>query len=171
MPSSAWPPRVVAGAGAVGRSEKKSATCEWPISATRSACIVDALGGLLDREHVLPDRVAGGGVEEADLVLGVRRAPARRKSSVSGSDVLPRSTRRRPRRPPRRRRVSSSPSTARSWLPTRQTSQRSRDQRRAGVGLGAVADDVAEAPALLDAGLVDRREHGLEGGQVASGCR
>ena len=40
------------------------------------------------------------------------------------------------------------------------------DQVGAGVGLGAVADDVAEAPDLLDAGLVDRREDGLEGGQV-----
>ena len=40
------------------------------------------------------------------------------------------------------------------------------DQLRAGVGLGAVADDVAEAPELLDAGFVDRRENGLEGGLV-----
>ena len=62
--------------------------------------------------------------------------------------------------------MSSSPSTARSWLPTRQTSQRSRTSVGAGVGLGAVADHVAEAPDLLDAGLVDRREDGLEGGQV-----
>ena len=40
------------------------------------------------------------------------------------------------------------------------------DQVGAGVGLGAVADDVAEAPDLVDAGVVDRREDGLEGGQV-----
>ena len=62
--------------------------------------------------------------------------------------------------------MSSAPSTARSWLPTRQSSQRSRDQRRAGVGLGAVADHVAEAPDLVDAGLVDRREDGFERRQV-----
>ena len=40
------------------------------------------------------------------------------------------------------------------------------DQVGAGVGLGAVADDVAEAPDLVDAGLVDRREDGFEGGLV-----
>ena len=62
--------------------------------------------------------------------------------------------------------MSSAPSTARSWLPARQTSQRSRTRAGAGVGLGAVADHVAEAPDLLDAAVVDRREHGLEGGQV-----
>ena len=48
--------------------------------------------------------------------------------------------------------MSSSPSTARSWLPTRQTSQRSRTSVGAGVGVGAVADHVAEAPDLVDAG-------------------
>ena len=59
--------------------------------------------------------------------------------------------------------MSSAPSSARSWLPTRQTDAALAHQRRAGVGLGAVADHVAEAPDLLDAGLVDRREDGLEG--------
>ena len=62
--------------------------------------------------------------------------------------------------------MSSAPSTARSWLPTRQTSQRSRTSVGAGVGLGPVADHVAEAPDLLDPGLVDRREDRLEGRQV-----
>ena len=40
------------------------------------------------------------------------------------------------------------------------------DQLRAGVGLGAVADDVAEAPDLVDLRLPDRVQAGLEGGQV-----
>ena len=62
--------------------------------------------------------------------------------------------------------MSSAPSTARSWLPTRQSVAALADQVGAGVGLGAVADHVAEAPDLLDAGLVDRREDGLERGQV-----
>ena len=62
--------------------------------------------------------------------------------------------------------MSSPPSTARSWLPTRQTVAALADQLRAGVGLGAVADDVAEAPDLLDVGRVDRPEDRLEGGLV-----
>ena len=40
------------------------------------------------------------------------------------------------------------------------------DQLGAGVGLGAVADDVAEAPDLVDLRLLDRVQAGLEGGQV-----
>ena len=62
--------------------------------------------------------------------------------------------------------MSSSPSTARSWFPTRQSAQRSRTSVGALVGLGAVADHVAEAPDLVDAGRLDVREHGLERGQV-----
>jgi hypothetical protein len=41
------------------------------------------------------------------------------------------------------------------------------DEASALVGLGPVADDIAEAPAALDARLVDRGEHRLEGRQVA----
>ena len=40
-------------------------------------------------------------------------------------------------------------------------------QLDAGVGLGAVADEVAEAPHLLALGRLDRVEHGLEGVPVA----
>ena len=50
-------------------------------------------------------------------------------------------------------------------MPTRQTWLRSRTsacRRR----IGAVADEVAEAPELVDAALLDRVEDGLEGGQV-----
>ena len=43
--------------------------------------------------------------------------------------------------------MSSLPVTTRSWLPTRQTSHDSRRERDALVGLRAVADEVAEAPA------------------------
>ena len=64
--------------------------------------------------------------------------------------------------------MSSSPSTTRSWLPARQRPQRSRASSDAGVGLGAVSDQVAEAPDLVHADLrVDVGEHRLEGGQVA----
>ena len=41
-----------------------------------------------------------------------------------------------------------------------------RDQRGALVGLGAVADDVAEAPDVLDLGIGDVVEHRLERRQV-----
>ena len=53
-------------------------------------------------------------------------------------------------------------------MPIRQVSQRSPDQLRALIGLGAVADDVAEAPDLLEGvlAIVDRLEDRLEGGKV-----
>ena len=41
-----------------------------------------------------------------------------------------------------------------------------RDQARAFVGLSPVADHVAEAPAVLDPGLVNGLEDRLESGQV-----
>ena len=63
--------------------------------------------------------------------------------------------------------MSISPVTTRSWLPARQRSQRLARQLDAAVGLGAVADQVAQAPDLLDAGGVDVGQHGLEGRQVA----
>ena len=63
--------------------------------------------------------------------------------------------------------MSSVPVTTRSWLPARQRSQRSRGQRDAGVGLGAVADQVAQAPDLVESARVDVGQHGLEGRQVA----
>ena len=124
------------------------------------------VGGLLGPEHVLPDRVARRGVVERRLRrLSLGRRARRRKSrfafavcSAVHSTAAAAAA--------EKVEVSSSPSTARSWLPTRQTSQRSRDQLDAGVGLGAVADDVAEAPELLDAGLVAVAEDRLEGGQI-----
>ena len=52
-------------------------------------------------------------------------------------------------------------------MPTRHSVAALGGERRAIVGLGAVADDVAEAPELVDARLLDRVEDGLERGQVA----
>ena len=58
--------------------------------------------------------------------------------------------------------------TARSWLPARQTSACSRASAAAVVGVGAVADDVAQAPDLRRAGAAcDVGEHRLEGVAVA----
>ena len=90
----------------------------------------DALGGLVGPEHVLPDRVARRGVVEGDLAP---RRPGSRPSQELRSS--PRSSPRgssapRPPRPGRRSRCRARPSAARSWLPTRQIEQRSRDERR-----------------------------------------
>ena len=43
--------------------------------------------------------------------------------------------------------------TAMSWLPARQTAACARAQLHAGVGIGAVADEVAQAPELVEASL------------------
>ena len=40
------------------------------------------------------------------------------------------------------------------------------DQLGAGVGIGALADDVPQAPDLVDAGVLRVGEHGLERGKV-----
>ena len=121
--------------------------------------------GLVDREHVLPDRVAGGGVEEADAGPRRRRLEPAQELDGGGADVLPRPLDR-GRRGLReggdvevaehRQVVVAGEADGAALL----------DQVGAGVGLGAVADDVAEAPDLLDAGRVDRREDGLERGLV-----
>ena len=47
--------------------------------------------------------------------------------------------------------MSSRSMTARSWFPTRHRSPALRDELHALVGLGAVADQVAEAPDAVDA--------------------
>ena len=112
---------------------------------------VDALLGLPGGEHVLPDRVARAGVVE-------REARARRRPGSSAlqeghrplADVLAR-----PARPPRRR----SRRSPRCRCPRSPRGRGSRPgqvahfsgELHAFVRLGAVADEVAEAPDLLDA--------------------
>ena len=61
----------------------------------------------------------------------------------------------------------STSTTARSWLPARQTAQWRSAERDAGVGLAAVADEVAEAPQLLGAVALGGVDHGLEGVAIA----
>ena len=52
-------------------------------------------------------------------------------------------------------------------MPARQTAQWRAGQRDAGVGVGAVADEVAEAPELLRAVGLGGLDHRLEGVPVA----
>ena len=125
----------------------------------------EAVGGLLGPEHVLPDRVARRGVVERGLVwMSEGERPARK--SRFGFEVCSAVHSTAAAAAEEKVEVSSSPSTARSWLPTRQTSQRSRASSTQRSGLGAVADHVAEAPALVDADLVAVAEDRLEGRQV-----
>ena len=64
---------------------KKRATWEWPIRPIRCALRVQPGFGLLDREHVLPDRVPRRAVEERRLLALRRRAPALAGSRASRS--------------------------------------------------------------------------------------
>ena len=126
---------------------------------------VDAGVGLLAGEHVLPDRVARRGVEEADpLALAFRLQLAQELQRVL-ADVCPRPLDR------QRRRLGEGVDVERAQhREVVVADQRDRaalaDQGGAGVGLDPVAEHVAEAPDLLGAGLLDRREHGLERRQI-----
>ena len=134
-------------AGSPSRRTNDSATCEWPMSADALGRGVEAQLGEQRAEDVLPDRVARAGVVEADALARPRRGAATRSQStvVGGEDLL---------RPARGERGAAgelverraSPVTARSWLPARQTVGVLADERAAVVGVGAVADDVAQAP-------------------------
>ncbi len=86
------------------------------------------------------------------------RARARAGSRASRGGSPRASTGRRARPRARTPRATASPTTARSWLPARQIVQCARGELDAGVRLGAVADEIAEAPQLLRAvGLGVRR--------------
>ena len=84
-----------------------------------------ALGGLIDREHVLPDRVAGRGVEDRHPGRAAGGESGRSISIVSAAafSIVQRTA---SAAAAEKEEMSSSPSTARSWLPIRQVSQRSR---------------------------------------------
>ena len=122
----------------------------------------DALGvgvhpgvGLLAGEHVLPDRIARRGVEEADLralALGVEVAQeGERVLADVGARPLDR----------QRGRLGEGVDIERAQhREVVVADQRDRaalaDQGGAGVGLDPIAEHVAEAPDLLDPGRVDR---------------
>ena len=62
--------------------------------------------------------------------------------------------------------MSSRSSAARSWLPTSEIEHRSRTSAEHSFGWAPVADHVAEAPGLVDAGVLHLLEHGFERRQV-----
>ena len=131
-------------------------------------------------EHVLPDRVARAGVVEAELAPGVGGPQAAQVVERLGSRCAPGSSGRRLRRWRRNRRCRCAPVTTRSWLPARQTSQRSRASATQPSGCRPVAHQVAETPDLVHAGWRPRRRArprrpaGCRGrrtaGRCASGC-
>ena len=88
-PSSAWPPRVSPGPPSSGPGEEER---DVRVADQRQPLRLDLHAGvrLLDREHVLPDRVAGRGVEEADaLALQAVGLELARNSSVALADLVP----------------------------------------------------------------------------------
>ncbi len=126
---------------------------------------VDAGVGLLAGEHVLPDRVARRGVEEADLTALALRLELAQELQRLLADVCPRPLDRQGGRlgegvdieRPQHREVVVADQRDRAALA---------HEGGAGIGLDPVAEHVAEAPDLLGAGLLDRLEHGFQRGQI-----
>ena len=126
--------RVVARLGAAGvlavaRSAwgrvKKSETWEWPISAIRSAAPRGRRRPARSRART--PRPGRGERRGRGRSLALRRSgPARGGARASGSETFSRVHSTASAAASEKAEMSSSPSTARSWLPTRQTSQRSR---------------------------------------------
>ena len=126
---------------------------------------VEAAVRLLDGEDVLPDRVAGGGVEEGDaLALSAGLQLPQHGQGLCG-DVRAR---------PldgfgRRLREGGDVECAEDReVVVADQAERAALERQLGalVGFGPIADHVAEAPDLIDLGLLDRPEHGLKRRQV-----
>src|SRR5918911_3633922 len=130
----------------------------------------NALRGLPGGEHVLPDRIAGARVVEAELVLGVARfEPAQVVERLLGDVLLgPARSRRRARR---ELRDVELPENDKVVVAGEAELTPLGGEAHALVGLGAVSDQVAEAPDLLGAGRLHVSHHGLEGGQVAGDVR
>jgi arginyl-tRNA synthetase len=123
---------------------------------------VEAGLGLVGREHVLPNRIPGRGVGEADPVLGCGRLQRRQKFEGLLADLLAGPGDRRGSRLGEGRDVERA--QQREVVIADQAGVAAfAGEHGAGVGVGAVADQVAQAPNLVDLGIVDRREDGLEG--------
>ena len=156
--------------GLAQRAARAARGC-GPTSARSVVCCAQRRLGDVGRQDVLPDRVADRAVEERDA--GAARPWARAAASTSSSSGV--STLRVQRAATPASEVnwsmSSTPETTRSWLPPRQIAARSRTSARHSLGLAAVADDVAEAPELVDALVARVLEHRLQRLQVAVDVR
>jgi hypothetical protein len=150
-----------------------------PDQAHPLSLLVHAFERLVEREHVLPDRVAGGGVVEADLAVGHLGLEALQELDRRLVAVLARPLD--SRRRGARENLGVDLSGHREVVVADEGEIAALGcELRAVVGLGPVADDVSQAPALVQTGLVDRPEDGLERRQVrvdvgqdrdAHGCR
>ena len=131
---------------------------------------VEAQLRLERREHVLPDRIPGARVEQADVLVEVGGLELVRYSRVSGV-ITPWVHLAASAAPRENSSSGSAPRTPRSWLPGQADRGVPPGQLDARVGLGAVADEVAQAPHLLALGGLDRVQHRLEGMPVAMDVR
>src|SRR5919109_2926032 len=137
-----------------------------PDRAYASARQVEALVRLPGREDVLPHGIPRAGVVEADLALGVRRLEAAQKAQRLLGDRLAR---------PAGRRGGARGEVAQGNVPGHDQVVISGEadvaalagQGYSGVGLRAVAHEVAEAPELVDRRLVDPPQDRFEGWPVA----
>ena len=121
--------------------------------------------GLLDREHVLPDGVAGGGVEEADPLALQGRVELAQELERRLADLLPGPLDR--LRGGLREGVDVELAEHGEVVVADQAGVAALpDQLGAGVRVGPVADHVSQAPDLLDTALPGAGQHRLEGGQV-----
>ena len=128
----------------------------------RSGWRVQAQLGEQRREHVLPHGIARAGVVEADRALLSLRAQAGEEGEVLGRDHLPRPLRREARAAGElvERDLAGDGEVVVAGQAHRGVLAR---ELHAGVGLGAVADEVAEAPQLGGVAGGDRLERRLEG--------
>ena len=127
---------------------------------------VEAELGLKGGQHVLPDRIAGTGVIQADRLLEVGGLEAVQVLAGRGGDRLlgPGRGQRRPAGELLQRQAAAH---AEVVVTGQADGGVLAGQVDAGVGIGAVPDQIAEAPELAAVGIVDGIEHRLEGVTVA----
>ena len=147
MPPGASPPA----SALLVPARARAATWLCPTSTSGAVVAREATRAPHPRSARTPRRVARARVEELGAWRGTRCGSSDSRNARASGPSTPRVQRAAARRVAVKSSRSSPPSTPRSWLPTRQTSARSRDQRAALVRLRPVADEVAEAPERVGA--------------------
>ena len=164
--SSSWW-RVVAGGRLSRQPRERQRHVGVPDEAHPVCLRVEAQLGLQGREHVLPDRVAGAGVKQAHLLLDVHRLQLTAGSARVSVVIVARvhcAASAAPRENSPSGEIAADAQVVVAGQADRGVAAGQVDAR---VGLGAVADEVAQAPHLLAFGGLDRVQHGLEGVAVA----